>query len=84
MDVAVTLLTLEPAEAPNADAWPAALAQVRPAPPAQATPPLTCPIKGDRSDCATTWDEIMDRSYVEVTAADASSAKSAKQITMAW
>ena len=27
VDVAVTLLTLEPAEAPNADAWPAALAQ---------------------------------------------------------
>ena len=47
VDVAVTLLTLAPAEAPTDDTWLTELAKVKPAPPPPAggTAPLACPNK---------------------------------------
>ena len=55
VDVAVTLLTLQPADAPSEASWLTALNALTPAPaPAPAG--------------VATWDSIMQRSYIEVTA----------------
>ena len=78
VDVVATLLTLAPADAPTDSAWLDAIETVQPAP--TSSPASSC---SDGRDC-TTWGELLERSYIELTSAnqsDAAAVASAKQIT---
>ena len=86
VDLVATLLTLAPTEAPTGSAWLEAIGTVRPARPGPATAGA-CHTRAGRASgraCATSWEELMERSYIEVTAAsgaDASEHLAAKRIT---
>ena len=75
VDVAVALLTLKVA---SGEEWISEMAKVTPY-----VPPLngSTPAVQDAPEHPTSWDVIWDRSYAEVTAADASEAALAQQIT---
>ena len=75
VDVKITLLTLEPPESTTPTAWLDAIGRVSPGPPPSPSDPVSC------DDCPTTWDEVMSRSYIEVTAAEPQWTLQAKQIT---
>lgn len=83
VDIQVTLLTLAPQ--PTEEAWLDQIGKVTAAPPASPTSPVGCS-GGHSAPCATTWDEVSSRSYIEVTAADPTAAVAATQITnhVAW
>lgn len=83
-DIVVTLLTLEPAEAPAEASWLQELAKIRPAASTPAPCGGHCTHLDDQALCNTSWGEIMSRSFIEVTAAaggTAADTASAKQIT---
>lgn len=65
VDVTVTVLTLEPEEAPDAGTWLKEITKVTPAPPGEPTPPEQC--GGHAAGCSTTWEEVISRSYIQVT-----------------
>ena len=70
MGVVITLLSLEPAEAPTEGTWLQEVAKITPAPQAPGQDPMRChPTSDDQATCATTWGEVMDRSYIQVTPA---------------
>ena len=68
VDLVATLLTLPPAEAAAESAWLEAIATVK----ASAAAGTACPGPGGAAAtgraCATSWDALMERSYIEVTA----------------
>ena len=65
VELTATLLTLAPADAPTASAWLDAIATVKPAPQGGASGKCTA----EGRDCESSWPELVDRSYIEVTPA---------------
>ena len=85
VDLVASLLTLTPTEAPTESAWLEVVATVPPAPATAAAG--TCHTPAGRASgraCTTSWEDLMERSYIEVTAAgdaNASEHLAAKRIT---
>jgi hypothetical protein len=83
VDVVVAMLTLAPADAPDASSWLKAIATVTSS--ATAARDGSCPGRGGAAatgrDCATDWSEIMERGYIELTAPAGKNDTVPKQIT---